>query len=571
MPRGLPISTFVDITTAIAAGGVLRTEFGTGLLITQDPAIAAGGPGKARVFGDIEGVNAAISAGAAQRAALIWFSAEPAPKSLYIGRWAEINVSSVVRGGSPATVALIGQTNASFTVDGEEVIVDLSSATTYAAIAAAIQAAMVSGEVESATVTVGGTSYVAASTIATFSGGGAGRQATADVTVVNDAVTGLVITDPGTGYTSAPTIAITDPGGGTGATADAVLGAVTSSLAGVTFEYHQDAFLMTLANAADVGFFEASPTGINISNLLGMTAGSGGLYYPGHDAESIIDAVGEMVALATGGAPVALMVDDDVFASTATDVRTQLAAYAQAGDYVFGLLDTTDQALVTGDDSSHVALVFERQQSRVEPFFSMPGERPDIGLLAEMSAQNLNQPASIITPHLKSIPGVRPTIITETQRRELERKRTNVYTTIGGLPSLVGGYTGKAGSWLDAVWWLLWLKNEMELNIFNAQRASRRFNTAILEDTIHQVMATAVLNGGCMPGGRVNAGVKQDIIQTTGNYDFNGILPTGYLLWVERPNIRSDLDRENRFGRFKNWIAPADAIHKVLGDIVLSG
>ena len=62
MPRGLPISTFVDISTAIAAGGVLRTEFGTGLLITTDDAIAAGGSGKAQVFSDIDAVNAVFDA-----------------------------------------------------------------------------------------------------------------------------------------------------------------------------------------------------------------------------------------------------------------------------------------------------------------------------------------------------------------------------------------------------------------------------------------------------------------------------------------------------------------------------
>ena len=111
----------------------------------------------------------------------------------------------------------------------------------------------------------------------------------------------------------------------------------------------------------------------------------------------------------------------------------------------------------------------------------------------------------------------------------------------------------------------------MELNIFNAQRASRRFNTAILTDTILQVMRTAVQSGGAQPGGRVNAGVKADIIATTGNYEFDGTLSAGYLVWVESQSVRSDLDRENRIGRFKVFVSPADAIHRVVGDIVLSG
>ena len=41
--RGLPISTFVRISTQIAAGGVLRAEYGAGLLVTTEDGIPAGG------------------------------------------------------------------------------------------------------------------------------------------------------------------------------------------------------------------------------------------------------------------------------------------------------------------------------------------------------------------------------------------------------------------------------------------------------------------------------------------------------------------------------------------------
>ena len=574
MARGLPISTFVDISTAVAAGGVLRTQFGTGLLVTLDDAIPAGGTDKAQVFSDIEGVNNVFDAGDAMDAATIWFSADPPPKSLYIGRWAENNVATTLRGGDPESISDIAVANASFQVADENVTVDLSAATTYAAIASSIQTVLTSGQVASVTVSAGGSGYVASTTTVAFSGGGAIRQATGTVEITSGVVTAVTITDPGIGYTSAPTVTITDTGAGTGATATAVLGPITDALDGATFVYDSDAFLLTLTGAADIGFFatHSDGTGTDVSGLLGLTLETGADYKQGHDAEDVVDAIGEMVSVAQGGAPVALMIADDVpLVSGGTDTREAIAAYAQAGDFVFGLLDTSDQALVSGDATSHAALAFSRQQSHVEPVYSMAGERPDIGLLALMSSQNLNLPASIITPHLKALPGVGSTTITENQRAELERKRTNVYTTVGGLPSLVGGFTGKAGSWLDAVWWLLWLKNEMELNIFNAQRASRRFNTAILADTISQVMRTAVQSGGANPGGRVNASVKQDIIQTTGNNDFDGILVAGHLTWVENPSVRSDLDRENRIGRFKTWVAPADAIHRVTGDIVLSG
>ena len=121
------------------------------------------------------------------------------------------------------------------------------------------------------------------------------------------------------------------------------------------------------------------------------------------------------------------------------------------------------------------------------------------------------------------------------------------------------------------MWWLLWLKNQMGTGIWNAMGASRRLTSGILTDTIMGIMQAGIRNGGIMPGGVVNPATRADIISTTGNSDFNGTLTAGFLLWVQRPSVRTDADRTSRTGRFKTWIAPSEAIHRVLGDIVLSG
>ena len=136
------------------------------------------------------------------------------------------------------------------------------------------------------------------------------------------------------------------------------------------------------------------------------------------------------------------------------------------------------------------------------------------------------------------------------------------------MPSLLGGYTFKAGSWLDAEWALLWLKNRMTSNIFNSQRASRRFSSAILLDTVTQVMGLAVRNGMVQPGRKVSAQIKADIISTTGNIEFDGTLTTGYLVWVQAPSQAIATDLENRIGRFKVWMVGSDAIHETFGDLV---
>ena len=82
-------STIVRITATIAAGGVPRLPFGRGLLITQDEAIAAGGSGKAVLVSSFNEANDLLSAGDALDAARTWFSADPIPQGVWLGRWAE--------------------------------------------------------------------------------------------------------------------------------------------------------------------------------------------------------------------------------------------------------------------------------------------------------------------------------------------------------------------------------------------------------------------------------------------------------------------------------------------------
>ena len=124
---------------------------------------------------------------------------------------------------------------------------------------------------------------------------------------------------------------------------------------------------------------------------------------------------------------------------------------------------------------------------------------------------------------------------------------------------------------LDAQWWLLWIKNEMQLAVWDAMGASRRLTSGQLTDAVTEVLEKGVRNGGIMPGGVVNATTKADIISSTGNQEFNGTIAAGYVLWVERQSVRTASDRANRLGRFKAWLAPSEAIHEVMGDIILSG
>ena len=74
------------------------------------------------------------------------------------------------------------------------------------------------------TVSAGGSGYSSGTVTVTFSDpeDDGGRKATGIATVVDGAVTEIIVTDEGAGYTAAPTVTV--GGGGTGATATATLG-----------------------------------------------------------------------------------------------------------------------------------------------------------------------------------------------------------------------------------------------------------------------------------------------------------------------------------------------------------
>ena len=502
--RGLPISTFIQISTQIAAGGVLRAEYGAGLLVTTEDGIPAGGSGKIKGYADIEAVEVDFASGEALAAARVWFGADAEPHSLYIGRWATADVDTTLTGAEPsaAGAAPLNAADASFRLDGADYIgVDLSGATTFAAIATAVQ-----------------TAIAAVITGATF---------VHDATL-NDGDGGFLLTLDGD---------------------DAITPAA--------FETH------------------SAGTGTDISAALGMDADSSPVYAQGHDTETLSEALAEMVPQASDGPPTLPMVDGSCPSLVGTiDTRESLATFVQAGDYFAFIRDNGTDALATSGTFRHY--VFAQSLSRVEAVvgagenFGTDTNYVDVAANAYLSSQRFNLPASIKNPHLKPLPGATAMLVDGDQLADLVATRTSAYTIVGGLPSLAGGFTGRAGVWADAQYFLGWVKNELELNLFNSQRGSDRFGTAILTDTINQVMAAVERSGGIQAGGKVNASIRNKIRNLFDNPNFDGILPTGWLLWVENPSSRSDLDREGRIGRFAIYMAPADAVNEIVGSVVLS-
>ena len=580
----IPVSEFFKVTTRIEVGGVVREQFGRGLLLTTEDDLPAGGTGKAQYFTDNDGVREVFASGTeAAKAAAKWFGYDPYPQGLYIGRWANVAVSTTLRGAAPSVLSALVSSTATFRILEEDVSVDTSGATTYATVASTIATALTTtgytGALAEQSYNVAGgdqgSSYNSATTVTVSAPAGGGTAATATVTVTAGKITALEITDGGSGYTTTDSITFTLASIGSGTSANLAnltilleRGAISPELTGATFTYVDNRFLLTLAgqDALEPAYFEthSAGSGTDISAALGMADDDNPVYLRGADAEAPSDAVAA-IARIVSDRPTYLMLDNGCPATYGGDDSSSFAdmwAFAEASDYIFGFTDTSALARQPGETTSLLAQANSAQLGNTLVCVGDEGDEPHFGALAGLSSVNWDLPQTIITLFGKTLPGTAATDISPTEWNTISRKRGNAYTRVGGIPTFIEGFMARNGYWSDAVAWTLWMKNELEANIWNAARASRRLNIAILFATIDAVMRKGVRNGGIQPGRTVSAPTKADIIATTGNHDFDGILQSGYLIHIGRLADLTSVDLENRRSPpVKIWAIGSEAIH----------
>lgn len=487
------IADFFRVTTQIQTGGLVSRIFGRGLMLTIDDSIAAGGPGKAQFFPDLDALME-VFAGDSQpvAAARRWFSYDPAPQGLYVGRWASVDISTTLRGATPAAVADLKDAAAAFSIDGHDVSADTSGAgvTTYANIAALLQTAL-------------------------------------------QAVTGY---------------------------------------SGATLTYDNGAFLITLADASQItgGALAAPSAGTDISALLGMAASSSPTYHRGHDAEAPSEAIAEILRL-QAQRPVYIGYDAGVPAAYGTNGNTfdDVTAYCNANNLLCADTDTSDAARTVGDSTSKLHRAFDAQQGRTLVCVADAGGESHMAALAALSSINWDNAASIITLFGRTFPNVPTVSLTPTQEDEVNRKRGNYYTNVGGSPTFIEGYMARSGYWADAVAFNMWLQNRIELGIWGAARASRRLTVAIMFDAITAAMRAGVRNGGIEPGRTVSPTTKADIIRTTGNQDFDGVLQAGFFVHIGQLADQAQVDIDaRRSPPVKIWAAGSPAIHRGNVDLI---
>ena len=590
----LPISRFFKVTSRIEVGGVVTQNFGRGLMLTTDSTLPAGGTGKAKFYTDNDAVRDDFDSDSGPaEAAADWFGFDPYPQGLYIGRWARETVATSLISGAPGSVNAIAVANATFRVEGADATVDLSGETTYAGIAAAVQTELrngtPTGSLALATYPVAagdqGSGYGNSASVNVSAPGAGGTTATASVTRgTSNAITAVTIVTGGSGYTESdtPTITINNADSGTSVNFRSVNAAIAleydplaPSLASATFTYSGNRFELGLSSSGELDppYFQthSAGSGTDISGLLGMAQANSPNYKRGSDAESPSDAVAAINRI-VASKPTYLMVDyetPETYGADDDSVHEDLWDFAEAGNYMYGFTDVSSAARTAGETASLLAQAESAQLGQTLACVADADRRPHVGALAGLSSINWDQPASIITLFGKTLPGVLTTDISETEAEAIQAKRGNVYTRVGGLTTFIEGYTSRAGHWADAVAFTMWIRNELELNIWNAARASRRLTIAILGAAIDSVMRKGVRNGGIQPGRTVQGATKADIISTTGNTEFDGILEAGYLVHIGALADQTQVDIDNRMAPpIKIWAKGSEAIHRADVDLV---
>ena len=153
---GINIEHVVEIDTLVEAT-VPRSEFGTGLMLTQNTTLDGGGSNKARRFDDAASVATYFgSTSDIAKDAQVWFSADPRPKALYIGRWTKEAVNTTVETGTITTTATQFEavTDGSLQVGDVQVTgISFDTDTDYSDVAASLQTALQSSLPGSPTVT----------------------------------------------------------------------------------------------------------------------------------------------------------------------------------------------------------------------------------------------------------------------------------------------------------------------------------------------------------------------------------------------------------------------------------
>lgn len=329
----------------------------------------------------------------------------------------------------------------------------------------------------------------------------------------------------------------------------------------VVVSYANSRFNLSIPDGSDVGGgFGAAASGTALGTPLGLSDALA-TYRGGSEMEAVQEALTAIEALDDSFYFISI---DKQF--NGTDTAVDVAEWAAARRYMAFLGSSEGQALMPNDATSQLAEIAGLESPRAIGNWSTAQDYLGLSMAGRLSSVDFALPNSLITAKFKAAPGITPSVITESQKAELDRKRCNYYVRFSGNAIYTEGVTPKPGVWIDVQYFLDWMVNAVEVDVWNLLVSSPSVpqtptGMQAIREKIVNVLEQGVTNGGIAPG-TVSPDFILDIRQSTGNLEFDGVLTNGYLVYHTPLAAQSQTDRDARKSPpFKIWLKGSGAIH----------
>ncbi len=238
-------------------------------------------------------------------------------------------------------------------------------------------------------------------------------------------------------------------------------------------------------------------------------------------------------------------------------VQKSVANWAQANDKLC-VLSTAETANWTTTDAADTATITAHVKANAL-FNTLVISDKLAGtqaLDAVTLAYLLSRPAGSITLAHKTFTGVKGSVFTSTEEKNIEDKYGSLYTDIGGSARLVFSNVGD-GDYLDTVFFTYWLKARLNETIYN-QLGSKGKITNNEEGHVEIVTATLPVWAEAEDNGAISEISYRDGVQVSG--------------WkIDLPRVTSVADKVARVAKgFKGVAFYTSAVHTVELNINLS-
>jgi hypothetical protein len=506
---GLNAAGLIRITSSIAPQGLVRRETGRTLFLTTDDTIPM--QERVRTYTDFQGASEDFAVGSAPYiAAQKYFSQEPFPRNLMVGRFSNsaVDTARIVGGVNTVTIeALAAITAGSFKVKVDE-------ATGYSTRPSTV-------------FSITGLDFHEAVSFA-------------DVELIIKTALETAL--------------------------DAVVDTVTVDLATSGCEITMVAKDPTKVLA--VSFLEAGTTGSDIAVLLGMTIDTGKEVHYSTLVETVEAALDRIVEID----PSFTFVCEDAALSDTSTVSA-ISAWCQA-QRVYILSCASHDANVKGTNTGTIfAALKTLEPSNTFGTYSEFEDYKHVSAAARLSSVNFNASNSLITLMYKILQGCTTDELTATEAQKIQEAGANYYSRRSGVAMYEIGQTFNPNYWIDTKYWMIWFENACLVELFNVLYSSKKLpqtegGMSVLKSVLSRVCQAGVRNGGIAPG-TLSAALTKDVQDTTGNSEFDGVLHDGYFIHSEPIAEQSQSERtQRRATPIKIWLKGSGAIQFAEAEIV---